>query len=251
MSVSEGHSQVGAEMDGALAPKACRMCPVRADSFCAELGPAELARLEAMRSEIAIDPPRLLVQEGDPAVGAYNVTSGVLRLVKLLSDGRRQIIGFLFPGSFFGFAAKGRHQVSVEAVTPARLCRYHLERLVALAGEIPALEGRFLRIAAEELEDARAQMVLLGRKTARERLASFLLWMSRRAERHGLPPSPVELPMSRSDIADYLGLTIETVSRTLTQLGRDGVIDFLSTTRIALADRAALEALDAGEDARH
>ena len=129
---------------------------------------------------------------------------------------------------------------------PTRLCRFPRRRLEALLVEIPHLEQRLLAMASHELAAAQDQMVLLGRKSARERVVSFILMLSNSAMRHGRPGDPVFLPMSRSDIADYLGLTTETVSRTFTSLKKQGLIELLDDKRIRLSRMSALREIAEG-----
>ncbi|MFN4088531.1 MAG: Crp/Fnr family transcriptional regulator [Alphaproteobacteria bacterium] len=225
----------------------CRDCEVRSRAVCSALEPHELAELNAIVTEVNLAPQQAVFFEGDPALYAFSVTRGVARLSKMLPDGRRQVTGFLYPGDFLGFAYHDAYAYTAEAVTDLRLCRFPRQKLTALFDAHPKLERRMLAIASNELELAQDQMLLLGRKHARERLASFLLNLSERAVRHGEPPDPIELPMNRTDIADYLGLTIETVSRTFSQLIQRGVIRALTTHRIALKDRDALVSIAEGD----
>jgi CRP/FNR family transcriptional regulator len=190
---------------------------------------------------VSFEPGRILVNERDPAAHVFNITAGVVKLYKLLVDGRRQIVGFLFAGDLLGLSFGGEYAYSAEAVTPVTACRFARPRLNDLLRQFPAMSERLLGIAVNELGAAQEQMLLLGRKTARERVASFLLSLSRRAARAGLRDDPVSLPMTRADIGDYLGLTIETVSRTLSQLKRDGIVSLPSPSTVRLADREALE----------
>lgn len=225
----------------------CSDCDVRSRAICAALAPQELAELNAIVTEVHLDPQQTVFYEGDPAAYAFSVTRGVVRLSKMLPDGRRQITGFLYPGDFLGFAFHEVYAYSAEAVTPVRLCRFPRGKLTALFDAHPKLERRMLAFASNELELAQDQMLLLGRKHARERLASFLLKLSERAERQGEPADPIELPMNRTDIADYLGLTIETVSRTFSQLIQRDIIRALTTHRISVKDRDALVAVAEGD----
>jgi len=225
----------------------CRDCDVRSRAICAALAPHELAELNAIVNEVHLEPQQAVFYEGDSAVYAFSVTRGVARLSKMLPDGRRQITGFLYPGDFLGFAFHEAYAYTAEAVTDLWLCRFPRPKLTALFDAHPKLERRMLSFASNELELAQDQMLLLGRKHARERLASFLLKLSERAERLGEPADPIDLPMNRTDIADYLGLTIETVSRTFSQLIQRGVIRAVTTHRIAVKDREALLGVAEGE----
>jgi CRP/FNR family transcriptional regulator, anaerobic regulatory protein len=162
------------------------------------------------------------------AASVYNLLEGVMRLYKLLPDGRRQIVGFALPGDFLGMAAGDRHGFSADAVGPVVVCRFARNAFARFVEDRPNVLRRINAFAAKELNQARDQMVLLGRRSAEERIATFLIGWRDRLARLGPAPADVPLPMGRQDIADYLGLTIETVSRTLTRLERDGVIKILS-----------------------
>jgi len=163
-----------------------------------------------------------------------------------LGDGRRQITGFLFAGDFLGLIHNEAYAYSAEALVPTKLCRFPRRRLEALLVEIPHLEQRLLAMASHELAAAQDQMVLLGRKSARERVVSFILMLSNSATRHGRPGDPVFLAMSRSDIADYLGLTTETISRTVTLLRKQELIELLDEKRIRLSKMSVLREIAEG-----
>jgi CRP/FNR family transcriptional regulator len=154
----------------------------------------------------------------------------------LLADGRRQVTGFMHPGDFLGISIDDEHAFSVEAVEQAQLCWFPRNRFDDFVEDHGSVERELYRMAAHELAAAQRQLVLLGRKTALERLASFLLELAARVD-----GAVVRLPMSRSDIADYLGLTKETVSRVISALKRDRVIRLLALDRVEIVDRAALE----------
>jgi CRP/FNR family transcriptional regulator len=224
----------------------CETCEIREISVCRSLAPHELARLQSIITSCQAEAGQPILHEGDPATDLFNVVSGAVKLYKLLPDGRRQMTGFLFPGDFLGIALNDTYVYTAEALTEVRLCRFPRPKLEALLAEIPALEHQLLGDVATELVAAQDQMLLLGRKTARERVASFLLMLSRRAERHGRPANPVALPMSRADIADYLGLTTETVSRTITQLRQSQTIEVATRGEIAIRNRDALAELSEG-----
>jgi CRP/FNR family transcriptional regulator len=221
----------------------CDVCEIREISVCRSMAPEELARLQAIITSAYLDAGQTIIHEGDPAENLFNVVSGAVKLYKLLPDGRRQITGFLFPGDFLGIALNETYVYTAEALMPVRLCRFPRRRIVALLQEIPNLEHQLMNEVATELVAAQDQMLLLGRKTARERVASFLLTLAMRAERHGRQANPVELPMSRADIADFLGLTTETVSRTITQLRQSNTISAANRGEIEILDRAGLEDL--------
>lgn len=231
-------------------PSVCEGCEIRSLTFCSVLSADEQARIQATVKNIEVAAHATLFREGDPADHLFNVTAGVVKLYKLLPDGRRQITGFLFPGDFLGLAYDANYVYSAEAVTPAALCRFSRIKLLALFDEMPHMEKHISATTSHELAAAQDQMLLLGRKTAEEKIASFLLMLLRRLRPHaGHPkddPSLLALPMSRSDIGDYLGLTIETVSRTFTHLRKKGVIKLLDSGHAEILDRERLEALAEG-----
>jgi len=222
-------------------PSPCEECEVRDLTLCAPLDASEMQRVGAIMKVIDARAGTTLVEEGEAAEFVFNVTGGSVRLVRLLPDGRRAVTGFLFPGDFLGLTTRDAYAFSAEAMTPVMLCRFPRRKLEGLFAEMPKLERRLLGMASNELAAAQDQMVLLGRKHAVEKIASFLLQLSRRQEARHLAADPVLLPMGRADIADYLGLTTETVSRTFTQLKTTGLISLLPGGRVAIRDRAALD----------
>jgi len=225
----------------------CAACSAREQTVCAALSAGELPAMAAIRSDIRFAPGQSVIFEGDPAESLFNVKLGVVKLVKLMIDGRTQITGFLFPGDFLGLALLNKYTFSAEAVTAAELCRFPRLAFEELLARFPALEHRLLSNASNEIASAQEQMLLLGRKTAQERLATFILMMRRRAA-SPTDPSVVILPMSRQDIGDYLGLTIETVSRTITRLRKSGAIELLDSSHVLIHDADAMKALSGIED---
>lgn len=225
----------------------CKNCDVvRELAFCAELNNDEIKRLATVRCHAQLPGGFTVFREGDPCDHVYSISSGTVKLYKLMPDGRRQIIGFLFSGDLFGLGVGGGYAYTAETVSPTQLCRFTHRKLDHVMAEIPKLERRMFSMTVKDLVAAQEQMLVLGRKTAREKVASFLLRLSRRAVLSGLPESPVALPMSRADIADYLGLTIETVSRTFTQLKKDGIIGLPASGHVILLDQAGLKSLAEG-----
>lgn len=237
--------RVVAERIGSL-PQPCASCDARERNFCAALSPAEMAEFARTMSEATLSTGGILFHEGAPADYVMNVTSGAVKLFKLLGDGRRQILGFRFAGDFLGLSAGADYVYSAEALSESRVCRFPRRKLDALRERHPSVDRRLLALSIEELAAAQEQLLLLGRKTAEERLVSFLILLSQNQVRRGLVADPITLPMTRSDIADYLGLTIETVSRTLSSLKKKGLIELEDTTHVHLVDRDRLEDLAAG-----
>ena len=178
--------------------------------------------------------------ENEPAEYLYKVISGAVRTYKVLNDGRRQIGAFYLPGDIFGLEIGEVHSFSAEAIVECKVMLIKRSSVVALAGRSHDVANQLWTMTAKELQRTQAHIMLLI-KTAQERVAGFLLEMASRAP----AGNTVELPMSRQDIADYLGLTIETVSRTLTQLENSAAISVPSSRRIVLRNQAALNRLNA------
>jgi CRP/FNR family transcriptional regulator, anaerobic regulatory protein len=216
--------QTGSFCPHPRAGESCAGCKVRLISVCAALEPEELLTLEQMAQQAQFPARETLFLQGEEADSVYNITQGVARLYKLLADGRRQIVGFALPGDFLGLAMRERYGFSADAVEPIVACRFARTAYSALANEKPHLLRRLYEFATLELTLAQDQMMLLGRRTAEEKVVSFLLHMRGRWAKLGRPSVTVPLPMSRQDVADFLGLTIETVSRTFTKLAKDRTI---------------------------
>ena len=177
--------------------------------------------------------------ENEPADYVYRVISGSVRTYKILSDGRRQVGGFYLPGDIFGLEFAEEHTFSAEAISDAKVVVVKRSALTALAGRDPAIGRELFALTGRELRRVQDRVLLLV-KSAQERVAGFLLEMAERAS----GGNTVELPMSRQDIADYLGLTIETVSRTLTGLETAAAIEVPTSRRIVLRNRSALSRLN-------
>jgi CRP-like cAMP-binding protein len=176
--------------------------------------------------------------ENEPADYLYKVVSGTVRMYKILSDGRRQVSGFYLPGDIFGLEFADEHTLSAEAISDAKVLVVKRSALNTLAGRDRLVAQQLFALTGRELHRVQDRILLLI-KNARERVASFLLEMAQRASEN----NTIELPMSRQDIADYLGLTIETVCRTLSALETASAIEVsASSRRIVLRDRAALAA---------
>jgi CRP/FNR family transcriptional regulator len=225
----------------------CAACAVRDLSICGALEPEHLGKLNAIVTHRTLGPGETLFFEGDRSENLYIITEGCVRLHKTLADGRRQITGFLFPSDFLGLALRERYAYGAEAVGRVALCRYPKNKLEALLDQFPAMERRLLAIASNELAAAQDQMLLLGRKTALERVASFLLILMRRTQLKA-QGNKILLPMTRTDIGDYLGLTIETVSRSLSRLKRERVLRFASAQDVDILDPARLAKFAGAED---
>ncbi|MGL6043915.1 MAG: Crp/Fnr family transcriptional regulator [Sandaracinobacteroides sp.] len=225
----------------------CEVCGVRNRAICSALTPVERALLGREGRIQMVPRGKTLVWEGEDAMLVANVIEGVLKLSTSTSDGREQIVGVVYPSDFIGRPFSERSQHSVTALVDSRVCLYPRAAFDRFAHEHPALEHRLLGRALDELDRARRWMLLLGRKSASEKVASFLIEMSQRLAETGCgDPAPLtrfELPLDRQQIADVLGLTIETVSRQMSALRAAGVIDLPGRRALHILDRARLVAM--------
>lgn len=222
----------------------CQGCEVRDKAVCGVLDRARLEEFRNLGWTLKLSSGQALFHEGDPATRVFTLTKGTLKLYKLLADGRRQVTGFLYPGDFLGISVDDEHAFSAEALEESQLCWFPRARFDDFVDDHSAMERELYRMAAHELAAAQQQFVLLGRKTATERFASFLVLLFERTERPMAGVSGMlRLPMSRSDIADYLGLTKETVSRVISALKRERVIRLESLDLVQILDRDRLDQL--------
>jgi CRP/FNR family transcriptional regulator, nitrogen fixation regulation protein len=213
------------------------VCPIT-DHFGAIAGHAGL-----VGSEFSYKKDEEIYGEDEPAEYVYRVISGAVRSYKLLSDGRRQIGAFHLPGDVFGLESGATHRLAAEAIIDTTVRLVKRRSLEKAAGVDVQLARKLWAITAGELRHAEDHMLLLGRKTAMERVATFLLEMDRRLAVAGM----MALPMCRRDIGDYLGLTLETVSRALSQLQTQGVLGFSGARQVQLRNRDRLRDMEACE----
>ncbi|MEZ5824314.1 MAG: cyclic nucleotide-binding domain-containing protein [Geminicoccaceae bacterium] len=217
----------------------CEGCGVRPLAVCGALEPEALGKIARITTRQRIAAGACLIEEGDPAECVFTVLDGMLKLYKLMPDGRRQITGFLLPGDFVGLAFGESYIYSAEAVVETSACRFRRSQFHRMMEDYPSLESRLLSKVSTELAAAQEQMLLLGRKTARERLATFLLGLAARMQR--TTGDHVRLPMGRADIADFLGLTVETVSRTFTAMRKAGFLAQVDKQGVVIADMTRLQ----------
>lgn len=222
---------------------ACEDCAVRRMAVCAALDDGELGALEAIMTSRKLAANEMLLEEGEPKRRVYSLTSGVMRIYTSLPDGRRQIAGFLFPGDYIGLADDEVYSQTVEAVIPSVLCAFSAREMDELMVQYPKLKERLYQMTRIALRTARDSQLVLGRLAPVEKLASFLLVLSARAEQRGEAANPVHLVMNRIDIADYLGLTIETVSRSFTKLKTQGLIHLPDANTVEILSRRSLAAV--------
>ncbi|MBB6465926.1 CRP/FNR family transcriptional regulator [Aminobacter lissarensis] len=224
-------------------PALCRSCEARHRGVCGALTPEQLVELSRHTTKRKVEPGTVLVSDSDTIDSYANVLAGVVKLTKTLPDGRQQIVGLQFAPDFIGRPFKQESSITAEAATAVRVCAFPKTSLDRMIGQAPELGHRLHLQALNELDEARDWMLTLGRKTAAERVASFLHLIAR----HGDPEAESEgeisfdLPLTRADIADFLGLTIETVSRQLTKLRKDGLIAVENNRHVTVFDVDKLE----------
>jgi len=234
----------------------CDTCVVRNQAICASLDQGEVAALNAIGRRRNLTAGESLIWEGEDSILVANVIEGVLKLATGTEDGREQIVGVVYPSDFIGRPFGGTTSHGVTALTDARVCVFSRRDFDAFASAHPALEHKLLQRTLSELDRTRRWMLLLGRKSASEKVASFLLELSERlapATCDTMPDTGPDLgakrftlPFSRQQIADVLGLTIETVSRQFTRLKADGIIDLPSRREVLIRHVAALAAESGG-----
>lgn len=207
----------------------------------------EFAALGEIAVRLSFGRNETIFEEGDAIKYCYRLVSGSVRLSKLLADGRRQIADFFLPGDFFGFVDIDTYAFSAETIGDVVVMRYARSRVEMLSDGDIHLRRKLSRLLHERLSATQTHLVMLGRHTVKERVASFLIQMADRLGQNDTESGEIDLPMGRLDIADYLGLTIETVCRAISELKRVGIIAVPNTHRIALRDIEALRDLAEGE----
>jgi CRP/FNR family transcriptional regulator len=224
----------------------CRDCAVRSDALCGAMPWEELAQLNRVAHRKRYRPGSVIVAGGEQPDWCANVISGVIKLTLTLADGRQQIVGLLFPSDFLGRPYQERMPYTAEAATIVELCAFGRRHFEQVLEEHPAPRRLFIERTLDAVDAARDWMLLLGCKSAEERVATLILLIARRRAAWGESDAPrrplhLDLPLSRSDMAEYLGLRIETVSRQLRRLSAAGVIETTSRRSVTVRDLAALE----------
>lgn len=225
-------------------PVLCQSCEARHRGVCCALDPDQLVALAKTSSRRKIGPGIELIGDAEAVDSYSNVLSGVVKLTKGLSDGRQQIVGLQFAPDFLGRPFRAESAINAEAATAVSLCTFPKATIDRMTKESSALEHRLHKQTLNELDEAREWMVTLGRKTASEKLASFLLMIARNIDPTVDPAAKsatFDLPLTRADIADFLGLTIETVSRQLTRLRTEGVIRIENNRHVTVDNLGRLE----------
>jgi CRP/FNR family transcriptional regulator len=211
----------------------------------------DCAALAGIGITVSFKPGQTILVEGDPITHYFRILTGTVRLYNAIADGRRQVIDFLGPNECFGLTALERHAYSVEAIGQVTIVRYPRQQVEAAMQTNPPLARRLFEVACAELRQAQRQMLLLGRKSAEEKIASFLLMLAERGDDANEVADAFHVPMSRQDVADYLGLTIETVSRTLTRFKNAGLIALPCRQHMALRAPDRLKSLAEGGGRSH
>ncbi|MDZ7747623.1 MAG: helix-turn-helix domain-containing protein [Halofilum sp. (in: g-proteobacteria)] len=222
--------------------RSCAACSLRSLCLPAGISADELHRLDAVvQTRLPLNAGDALFRAGDEFHNLFVVRAGCIRTTHPASDGDEQVIGFHLPGELLGLDAisEGRHQCDATALERTNLCAVPFDQLEAVACHVPGLQHQVLRIISRELVHDHQHLVALGRRTARARLALFLHSLSERLHAGGYSGADFRLPMSRDDIASYLGLALETVSRLLGRLADEGVIA-VERRRVRVLDAAAL-----------
>ncbi|MBZ9791153.1 Crp/Fnr family transcriptional regulator [Rhizobium sp. 3T7] len=218
-------------------------CEVRHKGMCGALSADELLALSAHTRLVNHEAGDELAGEKMPAESYATVIRGVVKLTKTLEDGRQQIVGLQFAPDLLGRLNANENAVSVEAASDVNICRIPKAALERMVKNNPALAGRLTAQTLRELDEARDWMVTLGRKTAAEKVASFLFLIATHLDPEAVGEKrQFDLPLSRADIADFLGLTIETVSRQMSKLKADGVISIIANRHIKVAKLSKLKA---------
>lgn len=227
----------------------CQECPIRHRAVCAKCDTDELELLDKMKSYRSFEAGETIQWRGEPLKFVASLVFGAASLSKTLEDGRTQMVGLLLPSDFIG--RPGRHEIEfdVTAMTDVTLCCFDRVPFENLVEETPHVAQRLMELALDELDAAREWMLLLGRKTAREKIATFVEMLARRA--HIEDPdhaTQVSLYLTRDQIANYLGLTLETVSRHFSALKKEGILGFSDRHHIEVLDLPGLQAAS-GDDA--
>ncbi len=224
----------------------CDQCIAKYVSMCSVLEENELSDIVGISKNIRIPVKQQICAEGETAEYLFNIKSGCVRISKMLIDGRRQIIGFLFPGEFFGLACSNGYSYTAETITHVELCRMPRAEIIKKFSDLPKLGQKVLNITHTELQRTQDQMLLLGRKSAKEKLATFLLNLMDKSIKDHQNSKKLYLPMCRSDIADYLGLTIETVSRQFTILTKEKLISLNDSQFVEILNFDKLNIIPSG-----
>ncbi|MDG1472107.1 MAG: helix-turn-helix domain-containing protein [Ascidiaceihabitans sp.] len=229
----------------------CTHCPIRHRAVCSNCEPDEMTQLEQMKYYRSFEAGQPIMWGGDKMEFVGSVVVGTATIERLMEDGRKQTMGLLLPSDFIGRPGREVAIYDVTAVTDVTLCCFRRGQFEQLVATKPNVAQRLLEMALDELDSARDWMLLLGRKTAREKIATFLMMIVRRTTESNTidaaSQSKIKLPLTREAMADYMGLTLETVSRQFSGLRKDGLIEMDGKRSIIIPNVSALQA-EAGSD---
>ena len=217
-------------------PVVCRSCEARHGGVCGTLTAVQLLELSKHSTRRKIEAGSELVGQGERVNAYSNILKGVVKLSKMMADGRQQIVGLQFAPDFLGRPFMDESTLTAEAAVDTEICAFPRNIIDRMVAETPELEHRLHNQALKELDEARDWMLTLGRKTAQEKVASFLYMIATNVDPESIDNSTFELPLSRADIADFLGLTIETVSRQMTKLRKESIIHVENNRNVSVPD---------------
>ncbi len=234
-------------------PQECGNCPIRHRAVCARCNPNELAQLDRIKYNRSFQAGQTVIWSGDRMDFVGSVISGIATLTQTMEDGRTQMVGLLLPSDFVGRPGRNEAAYNVIATSDLVMCCFRKRPFEQIIHETPRISQRLLEMTLDELDAAREWMLVLGRKTAREKIASLMAIIARRSALSNLSGSQgqavFDLPLTREAMADYLGLTLETVSRQISALRRDNVISLKGKRHVTVPDFARL-LNEAGSDAQ-
>ncbi|RAL98738.1 transcriptional regulator FnrN [Agrobacterium sp. MS2] len=221
-------------------PVVCRSCEARHGGLCSTLTPQQLCDLNRHSSRKKLEAGNELLGQGELVTSYGNILNGVVKLSKMMSDGRQQIVGLQFAPDFLGRPFMAESKMTAEAATDVEICLFPRRVVDRMVSEVPDMERKLHSQSLKELDEARDWMLTLGRKSAQEKVASFLYMIATHIDPENDDKSCFDLPLSRADIADFLGLTIETVSRQMTKLRKEGIVRIENNRHITVPDLDAL-----------
>ena len=222
-------------------PGRCEGCFIRHRGICGALSMEQLERLSSIARRRIVPANQHIFRDGDEAISFAAVVSGVVKLIKTTAEGERHIIGLVYAPEFLGHTFADQHRFSAAAATDVDMCMFPRASFNRLSSEFPELERWLFEFTVRELDICRDWTLMLGRKSSYERVASLLLIIAKRSRNAGCQPlsdnsARFELPLTRSELADYLGLTLETVSRKISGLKREGIIELRTTREVVVPD---------------
>ena len=226
----------------------CATCGSKVAGLCKPMDAASLDEISAESDRVTLPARSVVFREGDHATRVYSLMNGIAKLTRLLPDGKQQVVGFRYPGDVIGYTSRRDYPFDAELLTGATLCRLERPKLDKLLGRFPQLEHRLLDLCVQELNATQEQLVTVGRRPAEARVAAFLLSLLEARRRRGKVERTLDMPMTRADIADFLGLTLETVSRSFTAFRKRGWLREPEHQKVELLDIGALSALADGTD---